>query len=170
MSLQITTNHPETLQYVEATGKLIQNFGVIELYTYDWISVLQTDSMVFEMARRSKLRDRIEVIKKMIQRSPLLSDESKERLVALWSSIIPHSEVRNIVSHSGVVMGFLNNDPAQPITVKGVLNLKPRDKSRESEFISVEEINGSVNATSRIASSLLESFKQLKSGSAYTSL
>lgn len=106
MSLQITTNHPETLVFVEAVGKLIQNFGLIELQTYDWISALQSDSMVLEMARRSKLRDRIEVIKKMIQRSSLLSAESKGRLVDLWASVIPHSEVRNIVAHSGVSWVF----------------------------------------------------------------
>lgn len=161
MSLQITTNHPETLVFVEATGRLIQNFGMIELQTYDWISALQCDSMVLEMARRSKLRDRIDIIKKMIQRSSLLSTESKERLVALWSSVIPHSEVRNVVAHSGIVMGFLNDDPTQPARVKGVLNLKPRDRSKEAELISVEEINGSVNATAHIASSLLESLKEL---------
>jgi hypothetical protein len=43
MSLQIAENHPETLPFVEAVGKLIQNLGMIESQTYEWISALQTD-------------------------------------------------------------------------------------------------------------------------------
>ena len=160
MPLKITTNHPATLTFVEAAGKLIQNFGAIELQTHDWISALQSDSMVLEMARRSKLSDRIDVIKKMIRRSSLFTDESKDRLMGLWSSVIPHSQIRNIVAHSGVVMGFQNDDPKQPAMVKGVLNVKPRDKSMEAELISIEEINGSVNATSRIATLLLEALME----------
>jgi hypothetical protein len=156
MSLQIADNHPETLPFVEAAGKLIQNLGMIELQTYEWISALQTDPMVLEMARRSNLRDRIEVVKKMIQRSQLSSD-SKNAMLELWSSVIPHLEVRNIVAHSAVVIGFPNGDTTQAATVKGVMNFKPRDKTREAELISIEEINGSVNATARIGAALIES-------------
>ncbi len=78
MALMVAQNHPETLPFVEAVGKLIQNFGMIEMQTYEWISVLQTDPIVLEMARRSKLRDRIAVVNKMIERSQLLSPESKK--------------------------------------------------------------------------------------------
>lgn len=162
MPLKIAENHPETLPFVEAVGKLIQNFGMIEWQTYEWISALQTDPMVLEMAHRSKLRDRIEVIKKMIPRSKSLSSEAKNEMMELWASVIPHAEVRNIVAHNGVVMGFPNDDSTLAATVKGVINFKPRDKSREAELISLEEINGSVNATARIGSALLESLKRLR--------
>jgi hypothetical protein len=37
------------------------------------------------------------------------------------------------------------------------MNFKPRDKTREAELISIEEINGSVNATARIGAALIES-------------
>ena len=149
------------MPFVEAVGKLIHNFGMIEMQTYEWIAALQTDSMVLEMARRSKLRDRIEVVKKMIQRSQSLASESKIEMVKLWSSVLPHANVRNIVAHSGVVIGFPNGDPTQSATVKGVMNFKPRDKTKEAELISLEEINGSVNATARLAAALLEGLQGL---------
>ena len=117
---------------------------------------MQTDPMVLEIARRSKFRDRVEVVKKMIQRLEHLSADERGRLLELWTSVIPHSEVRNLVAHSCVMMGFLHDDPSQPAVVKGVMNLKPRDKTKEAELISVEEINGSVNATYRIGAALLE--------------
>lgn len=161
MAMKITQDHPETKPFVEAVGKLIQNLGMIEIQTYDWISAMQTDSMVLEIARRSKFRDRVEVIKKMIPRLEHISLEEQSTLLELWSSVLPHSEVRNLVAHSCVIMGFQNDDPTQPAIVKGVMNLKPKDKAKEAELISVEEINGSVNATFRIGAALLEAAGQL---------
>jgi len=166
MTMKIAHDHPETKPFVEAVGKLIQNLGMIEIQSYDWISVMQTDSMVLDLARRAKLRDRIEIIKNMIRRLEHLSEEDRLRFVKLWSSVLPHSEVRNVVAHSCVVMGFLNDDPTQPTVVKGVMNLKPRDRTREAELISVEEINGSVNATFRIGAALLEGARKLGAPSA----
>ena len=163
--MKIAHDHPETKPFVEAVGKLIQNLGMIEIQTYDWISAMQTDSMVLEIARRSKFRDRVEVVKKMIQRLEHISADEKSSLLQLWSSVLPHSEVRNLVAHSCVMMGFTNDDPSQPAIVKGVMNLKPRDKTREAELISVEEINGSVNASYLVGANLLEALGKLKTGS-----
>ncbi len=63
-------------------------------------------------------------------------------------------------------MGFPNDDSTQPATIKGVINFKPRDKNREAELISGEEINGSVNATARIGAELLELLKCIHGESA----
>ena len=163
MTVQIAQDHPETQPFVEAVGKLIQNIGMLELQTYDWIASLQTDEMVVQLARRSKFRDRVDIVKKMVQRLTIITNEEKANIVELWSFVLPHSEIRNLVAHSCVMMGFPNDDPSQPSFVKGIMNLRPRDKSREAELISVEEINGSVNASARIAASLLEASGQLKS-------
>ena len=164
MTMKISHDHPETKPFVEAVGKLIQNLGMIEIQTYDWISAMQTDAMVLEIARRSKFRDRVEVVKKMIQRLEHMSADEKSNLLQLWSSVLPHSEVRNLVAHSCVMMGFMNDDPSQPSIVKGVMNLKPRDKTKEAELISVEEINGSVNASYRVGATLLEALGRLRVG------
>lgn len=163
MTVKIAQDHPETRPFVEAVGKLIQNMGMIELQTYDWIAGLQKDEMVVQLAHRSKFRDRVDIVKKMVQRLTIITDEEKAKFVELWSSVLPHSEIRNLVAHSCVMMGFPNDDPSQPAFVKGIMNLRPRDKSREAELISVEEINGSVTASARIAALLLEASAQLKS-------
>jgi hypothetical protein len=160
--MKIAQDHPETKPFVEAVGKLIQNMGMIEIQTFDWIARLQTDPMLLELAHRSKLRDRVEIIKKLIQREGSLAPERKTCLVDLWASVLPHSEVRNLVAHSCVVLGFPNEDPMQPAFAKGIVNLRPRDKTREAELISVEEINGSVNASFRIGAALLEAMNELK--------
>ncbi|GEM_PF-5977259 len=162
MTMKIAQNHPETHPFVEAVGKLVQNMGMIELQTYDWIAGLQKDDLIVQLAHRSKFRDRVDIVKKMVQRLTIISDEEKSKINALWSSIQPHSEIRNLVAHSCVVMGFPSDDPSQPAFVKGIMNLRPRDKSREAELISVEEINGSVNASARIAAALVEAAGQLK--------
>jgi len=165
MPIKIAHDHPETKPFVEAVGKLIQNLGMIEVQTHDWITALQTDTMVLEIARRSKFRDRVDLIKRMVERHEFSPRSERDRILKLWSSVLPHSEVRNLVAHSCVMMGFLNDDPTQPAVVKGVINLKPRDKTQEAELISVEEINGSVNATHRIGAALLEAFGTLTNSS-----
>jgi hypothetical protein len=162
MTVKITQDHPETHPFVEAVGKLIQNMGMIELQTYDWIAGLQKDELIVQLAHRSKFRDRVDIVKKMVQRLTIITDEEKTKIVDLWSSVLPLSEIRNLVAHSCVMMGFPNDDPAQPAFVKGIMNLRPRDKTREAELISVEEINGSVNASARIAAALLEASGRLK--------
>lgn len=162
MTVKIAQDHPETQPFVEAVGKLIQNMGMIELQTYDWIAGLQKDDLIVQLAHRSKFRDRVDIVKKMVQRLTIITDEEKTKIVDLWSSVLPHSEVRNLVAHSCVMMGFPNDDPNQPAFVKGIMNLRPRDKTREAELISVEEINGSVNASARIAAALLEESGRLK--------
>jgi hypothetical protein len=162
MTIKIAQDHSETRPFVEAVGKLIQNMGMIELQTYDWIAGLQKDDLIVQLAHRSKFRDRVDIVKKMVQRLTSIADDEKTRIVDLWSSVLPHSEIRNLVAHSCVMMGFPNNDPSQPAFAKGIMNLRPRDKTREAELISVEEINGSVNASARIAAALLEASGQLK--------
>lgn len=162
MAMKIAQDHPESKPFVEAVGKLIQNLGMIEIQSYDWISAMQTDPMVLELARRSKFRDRVEVIKSMIRRNADISEDDRSKFIEIWSLVVPHSEVRNVVAHSCVVMGFQDDDPAKPATVKGVINLKPKDKSKEAELISVEEINGSVNATSRLGAAILEAARKLQ--------
>jgi hypothetical protein len=59
-------------------------------------------------------------------------------------------------------MGFQDDDPMKPTTVKGIINLKPKDKSKDAELISVEEINGSVNATARLGAAILEAAGKLR--------
>ena len=162
MAVKIAQDHPETQPFVEAVGKLIQNLGMIELQTYDWIAGLQKDDLIVQLAQWAKFRDRVDSVKKRVQRLTIITDEEKTEITDLWSSVLPHSEVRNLVAHSCVVMSFPNDDPGQPAFVKGIMNLRPRDKTREAELISVEEINGSVNASARIAAALLEASARLK--------
>ncbi len=156
VALKVAKNHPDTFPFIEAVGKLILNMGSIEFQSYEWISILQEDPMVLVLARRAKLRDRIEMLKKMIGRAEFLVESEKAEYTELWVSVVKHAEVRNIVAHNGIAMGFPNDDTGQSPHVIGVMNFKPRDKSREAELVSVEEINGSVNATHEIGAKLVE--------------
>jgi len=159
--LEFIKNHPATLVFVEATGRLMLNLGYIEFLSYEWIGELQSDSMVTVLARRAKLRSRIDIVRKMIQRTDRLTEEAKNGYLDLWSEVLPHAEIRNIVAHNAVGMGFVEDNPAEETTAIGVMNLHPRDKNRDAELVSVEEINGSVNATARIAGALHDGLKSL---------
>jgi hypothetical protein len=79
--MKIAQDHPETRPFVEAVGKLIQNLGMIEIQSYDWISAMQTDPMVLELARRSKFRDRVEVIKSMVRRNANISEDDRSKFI-----------------------------------------------------------------------------------------
>ena len=88
--------------------------GMIELQTYDWIAGLQKDDLIVQLAHRSKFRDRVDIAKKMVQRLTIIEDDEKTRIIELWSPVLPHSETRNLVAHSCVMMWFPNDDPGQP--------------------------------------------------------
>jgi len=156
-------NRPETMEFVVATGKLLQNFGTVELLTYEWIRVLATDPMLFHLARNLKLADRVDLVKRLVEddRFPL-DPSARTSILEILANLRPLIEVRNTVAHSPVSLGFKDNDPSKVTIVRGVLNMKPKDRTKDAELISLEEINGTVNRSSSIARQLEDWLSQVE--------
>jgi len=154
-SFEFLENHPETMDFVVAAGKLLQNFGSIEWLTYEWIRGLANDPILFQVVRKISLADRLDVVRLLVEdsRFPLGSKERKE-ILDILAGLRPLIEVRNLVAHNPVSLGSQDGDLLKPPTVLGILNMKPKDRAKEAELISLAEINGAVNRSSEIAERL----------------
>jgi hypothetical protein len=152
--MKLMGDHPATLEFALQSGKLIQNFGVIELLSYRWIEVLSGSSIAMEISMELPLAKRIDVILKLIARgSPSLSSEAAGEAKQLWSQLKDKGcEIRNSVAHGTMGLKFPQADTSKDPEEIGILRLKKW--SDTDQMISVEEVKAAVNTTSSIAKKL----------------
>lgn len=154
--INLTQNPAATGPFAEATGMLLMNLAVVEMLTYEYVRLLQRDSKLHEYAKRLKLHDRIEMVCSLVKDRAPLDVVRLETHLALWRALRPHIELRNVVAHNPTMFSVAGTDPSAPPQLAGVLNLRPRDRTKDAELVSLEEINGSVNAVAAIARKLFE--------------
>lgn len=149
-------DHPATLEFALQSGKLIQNFGVIELLSYRWIEALSGSTIAMEISMELPLAKRIEVILKLIARgSPLLSGEAASEAKHMWSQLREKGcEIRNSVAHGTMGLKFPEEDTSQDPQEIGILKLKKWSDS--DQMISVGEVKAALKTTSAIAKRLNE--------------
>ncbi len=54
--MKVLRDHPTTQEFALNTGKLIQNFGVVELISYRWIEVLSGSTVAMETSHGDPTR------------------------------------------------------------------------------------------------------------------
>lgn len=67
--MKLSKDNPATLEFALQSGKLIQNFGVVELISYDWIGALSRSAIAVEIAREVPLAKRIDIIVRLLGRN-----------------------------------------------------------------------------------------------------
>ena len=60
-------NHKATEPWVSAIGKLMVNFGAIELATYAWIDRLAKDRLLHDLAIDMPLAKRLEILDELVE-------------------------------------------------------------------------------------------------------
>lgn len=85
--MQIAKDHPETLKFALQAGKLIQNFGVVELTSYRWIHSLTGSAAATEISMELPLAKRIEIILKLLGRDTTLKTGAREKAMELWKQL-----------------------------------------------------------------------------------
>jgi hypothetical protein len=149
--MKLLGDHPATLDFALHSGKLIQNFGVIELLSYRWIEVLSGSSIAMEISMELPLAKRIDVILKLIARgSPSLSNDVANEAKQLWSQLRDKGcEIRNSVAHGTMGLKFPQDDTSKDPQEIGILKLKKW--SDTDQMIGVGEVKAAVDTTSAIA-------------------
>ncbi|MEX1200418.1 MAG: hypothetical protein WEB02_06485 [Methylophaga sp.] len=153
--VELALNNPESEEFVQNIGKFIANFGVIELTIIEICDVLSKDPVLTKLAHRSLLSRRVDILKEQIKRSSV-AEETKNALLNHLKELKPFIELRNILAHNPITFVFPNADPSQEASIAGILNMRPKDKTKDGEIISIEELRGGVNDTSKIARKLRE--------------
>ena len=145
-------DHPIAVEYATQSGKLIQNFGVIELTSYRWIGFLSKCEIAVEIAREVPLAKRIDIIVKLLGHGDHKLVKKDEAL-RLWKQVRDKGcEVRNAIAHGTVGLFFRGNPASEEPQSSGVLRLKKW--SDVDELISLAEVKDAVNTTAQIAEQL----------------
>lgn len=143
------------MDFALQAGKLIQNFGLVELTSYRWLGVLTQNPMAVEISRELALSKRIDIVLRLIDRDTKLGADEKDKARTLWKQVRDKGcELRNAVAHGTVGLAIKGDDPtAQPHAV-GILKI--RKWSDTDALISLDELRGAVNSTAQIVEELNE--------------
>jgi hypothetical protein len=120
-----------------SVGKLIQTFGAIEWYSYEWLKLLQRPEFPdWRLLRGTKLSLRVKAIKTRLHAAPI-PDDLRGRSAAMWDDALSLGALRNTVAHSPVIGTGRFDQP----DAMGVLNMSPKDESRDFELLGAAEID-----------------------------
>jgi hypothetical protein len=153
--MKIVKDHPAALECALQAGKLLQNFGLVEMTSYRWIEVLSGSGIAVEISRELVLAKRIEIILKLVDRDTKLAADKKEKARRLWKQIKDKGcERRNTVAHGTVGLAIAGDDTSAEPKVVGLVKI--RKWSDTDELMSIDELKGAVNTTARIVEELNE--------------
>lgn len=89
----------ENKDWAQAIGGVFLNFGLLEFISYRFVEILSNDVMLRDVAIEMQFARRIQLIKKLIERSTWTNEEKLEAL-QLWGEAAKASEIRNTVAHN----------------------------------------------------------------------
>jgi hypothetical protein len=125
-------NDESTQPWLIAIGKLMLNFGSVELLTYAWIDRLGGDADAMKGARFS---NRIQVIRNLAS-SVACAEETRRVVLESWATAGEMAKFRNTIAHSPLVFGWRGRRENGPPDFIGI----PDFKSRPSEVASVKTL------------------------------
>lgn len=143
---------PSTQPWLVAIGKLMLNFGAIELLTYAWIDRLGGDADAMKEARFSSRVARIEGLLSSIT----CTDETRSEVLDAWAAAGELAKFRNSMAHNPLVFGWRGRTEDGPPDFVGL----PDFKSRPSEVASVKTLidlrglEAAINDAARLAQGL----------------
>jgi hypothetical protein len=94
---------------------------------------LSQDPVLTRLAHRALLSRRIDILKEQVKAATL------------------PIELRNILAHNPLIFAFPNSDPTLSPLASGIMNMRPKDKTKDGEIVGLDELLGGVNNTSRLA-------------------
>lgn len=161
MAFKVYVNHPTSDEYALACGKFLINFGLVELQSREWLATLENGRCPNLKKWFDKpLEARIKRVVKLLKDSEFLASSDKADALNAWEHINGKGkELRNAISHSPFVMGLSEDDLKAAPRICGFLN---RKKDGSEELISIQEINGGVDTTKRLAQILFTILQKVK--------
>jgi hypothetical protein len=106
-------NPPHGQELIPLVGKLMLNFGTVELQSHLWIDHLSHDDLLVDMALEAPFGRRVDLIHQLIDREQL-PPSLKERAHEAWKAASALSEIRNAVAHNPLVWGWRGPEQGEP--------------------------------------------------------
>ena len=152
--MKFLKDHPATQEFALQSGKLIQNFGAVELTSYRWIATLSGSAVAVEIAMEIPLAKRIDIILRLLDRDTPFNDiEKKGKAKTLWKQVRDKGcELRNTVAHGTVGLMFDGDEASREPVATGVFKLRKWNDT--DQLMSLEELKDAVNVTAKIVEQL----------------
>jgi len=144
--MQFEQNTEDPNSVIANTGKMIQNFGVVEYISLRWIGVLTGNEDAVNIAMELTLATRIKVVVKLIETKNKFNENTKSSALKLWKELLNDGlPKRNIVAHGMLVT---KKDINGAILNQGPLKIKKWTDS--DELMTHEELANTVTVTKNI--------------------
>ena len=143
---------PFSTAWVARVGKLILNFGVLELETYLWLVQLSEAPDRITEFSRSQFADRVKEIKTFIE-SRAYSDNWKNEALKGWDEALDQAKFRNRIAHSPLTFGWNNQAEEGEPDFIGIIDLKRRD-ANQNPLASKGEMDRVINSIVSLATQL----------------
>jgi hypothetical protein len=154
----------ETEPWLAPIGKLVINFGALELETYFWIDVLSEGTEI-NWALKQLFKPRA---KKILQLLPdKINDATLRSEVAdAWKEALRIAKFRNSILHSPLVFGYSTADESGPPDIICMPDVRQlRESAPARRIAKLVDINAAVNQIVPCATRL-EELRRLVSSSA----
>jgi hypothetical protein len=146
---------PHIKRYAEHVGALVVNFGFIEYLSFQWISALQEDIVLIQVAADMQLSQRILLVRKLAERK--LNDPEKKEAMKLWERVRVLSELRNAVCHNPYMFAWTSGKEEGEPDVAATPLLRNALRGNDArEMPNLNEIAAGVVESGKIANQLFE--------------
>jgi len=151
-------DHPATTEWVGLIGKLLLNFGSIELMAFAWLAALSNkNDIVLDLVAEMALGRRIKLILDLIPKSELASS-SCNIAEKRWKEVQKLSDLRNRVAHNPIVFGWHGAEENGAPKFIGIPNMKKRSIDRLVDLVTLKQ---AVDQTARIAQHLNQQLAEI---------
>jgi hypothetical protein len=140
-------NNPDDDPWIIMVGKYILNMGAIEATTRKIVATITGSDSSPEVSH--DLHVRIRFIRKRFPR------ENRERhawAMNIFGVGLRHVAFRNIIAHSPLALAVASDKT----DILGIMNLTPNDPDNLGQLVTLEELKGRVDESSRLGHDLMK--------------
>jgi len=148
-------------ELIPLVGKLILNFGTLEMQSHVWIDHLSKDEVLVDLALESPFSRRVDLIHQLIDREELDS-KVKEQAHEAWRAASDLSEVRNAVAHNPLIWGWRGAEEGDPDYV-GIPVIRKLKGARDGKIplISADGLKRAVDEVVKVSKAIVELFAEV---------
>jgi hypothetical protein len=143
-------NHPGGDPWITAVGKLVVNFGALELQTYFWLAQLHQQFPLPERDMRAFFKPRVDRIRALATADPACHQVLAE-IGDNWDAAIDLASFRNRIVHSPLVFVWSGEDRGQAPDRVAVADFKAGGNPAIEPLVSLADLNAAVDKIPAVA-------------------
>jgi len=142
--IKVAVDSEHTKPWLAPLGKLVANFGVLELFSYQWIAKLGGQPALAAVAK-DLFAKRVGTLKDLLHTAKL-PHPIKVTATKLWDEALQIGKERNAILHNPIVFGYSTAGESGPPDFIGVPDFKTNTAAPKILAVaSLADINALIN-------------------------